>query len=173
MDVAGGGLPFGRSPFRFNSRLLAAGAALIVVAFGVLALFDRALGGILFLAGLSLALDGINQFHPLFVLLLPLLALIGAVTDASRGLPGAALLWFVGAALIFALGRVLRYYSVPHVRPNPALESLTVELAALKAKRDRGEITDEEFRTRRDAAIAAFQQASPDALAPPDPSKAP
>jgi len=161
MDELGQGLPAGRFPFAWNLRRVAGGAALIVIAFGVLALFGRPLGGILFLGGMSLLLEGIGQFHPLFALLFPLLALIGAVMDASRGLPGAALRWFVGAGVIFALGRVLRRGRLgPAVRPNPALETLTAELAALKARRDRGEISDEEFRARRDAALSAVQAAA-------------
>lgn len=169
MDELGQGLPAGRFPFAWNLRRVAGGAALIAIAFGVLALFGRPLGGILFLAGLSLLLDGLGQFHPLFGLLFPLLALLGAVTDASRGLPGAALRWFVGAGVVFALGRVLRRRLVSPVRPNPALETLTAELAALKARRDRGEISDEEFRARRDAAISAFREASSDRLPSPEP----
>lgn len=158
-------------PFWWNPRLLAGGAALIASAFAILMLFDRALAGILFLAGFAMLLEGLGQFHPLFALLFPLLALTGAVTDASRGQPGASLRWFLGAGLIFALGRVLRRRRTgPSVRPNPALETLTAELAALKAKRDRGEITDEEFRAKRDAAVAAFQQASPQSPGRPVPS---
>ncbi len=167
MDEARRDLSAGRLPVRWNLRRLAAGAVLLAAAFAILGLFDRALAGILFLAGLSLVLDGIGQFHPVFALLLPLLALMGAVTDASRGLPGAALRWFVGAGVIFALGRALRRRLVSPVRPNPALEALAAELAALKAKRDRGEITDDEFRARRDAAVAAFRNASPHGPPPP------
>ena len=169
MDEVKQGIPLGRFPIGWNLRRVAAGAGLIAAAFGILALFDRALGGILFLAGLSLVLDGIGQFHPLFALLLPLLALMGAVTDASRGLPGAALRWFVGAGVVFALGRVLRRRLAAPVRPNPALESLTAELAALKARRDRGEITDDEFRARRDAAVSAFRESSPESPPSPEP----
>jgi hypothetical protein len=148
---------------RWNPRLLGAGALLLAAAFAALALFDRPLGGVLFLAGTSLLLDGLGQFHPLFALLFPLLALLGAITDASRGLPGAALRWSVGAGVIFALGRVLRRRLVSPVRLNPALDAVTAELAALKAQRDRGEIMEEEFRAKRDAAVAAFRQVSSDA----------
>jgi hypothetical protein len=108
-----------------------------------------------------------GQFHPLFALLFPLLALVGAITDASRGLPRAALRWFVGAGAIFALGRVLRRRLAPRVRPNPALEALAAELAALKAQRDRGEITEEEFHAKRDAAVGAFRQVPSDASPSP------
>jgi len=153
-------------PFWWRPRLLAGAAALLATAFAVLVLFDRALAGILFLAGFAVLLEGLGQFHPLFALLFPLLALAGAVTDASRGQPGAGLRWFLGAAVIFALGRVLRRHRVaPTVRPNPALETLTAELAALKARRDRGEITDEEFQGRRDAAVGVFRQAFPNSPA--------
>ncbi len=155
---------------RFNLRMMAAGAILVSAAFAALAFFDRAVGGILFLAGLSLLLEGLGQFHPLFALLLPLLALMGALTDAIRGLRGAALGWFLGAAAIFALGRVLRRRRVgAAARPNPALETLTAELAALKAKRDRGEITDEEFLARRDATVSIFRNTTPEPPAPPEP----
>ncbi len=157
MDEVKQGLPLGRFPLHWNLGRVAGGGGLLAAALAILALFDRAVGGILFLACLSLVLDGMGQFHPLFALLFPLLALIGAVRDASRGFPGAALRWFVGAGVVFALGRVLRRRSAAIVRPNPALESLTAELAALKARRDRGEITENEFRAKRDAAVSAFQ----------------
>jgi hypothetical protein len=151
--------------------MLAAGGMFLAAAFAALALFDRPLGGVLFLAGMSLVLDGMGQFHPLFALLFPLLALTGAITDASRGLPGAALRWFVGAAAVFALGRVLRRRRlVSPARRNPALESLTAELARLRAQRERGDITDGEFRARRDAAVAAFRRPSPEG---PPPQEAP
>jgi hypothetical protein len=163
MDDVGQGLRIGRLPSRRNAPLLAAGALLLAAAFAILLFLDRPLGGILFLGGMSLLLDGVGQFHPLFALLFPLLALMGAITDASRGLPGAALRWFVGAGVLFALGRVLRRRLVSPVRPNPALKALTAELAALKAQRDRGEITEEEFRAKRDAAAGAFRQVSSDA----------
>ncbi len=165
-------LPLSRFPIGWNLRRAAAGACIIAAAFAILALFDRAVGGILFLAGLSLVLDGVGQFHPLFGLLFPLLALLGALTDASRGLPGAALRWFVGAGVVFALGRVLRRRLAAPLRPNPALEALSAELAALKARRDRGEITEDAFRGKRDAAISAFRQVPPQecppARIPPD-----
>ena len=173
MDEVKQGLSLGRFPIRWNLRRVACGSVLLAAAFAILALFDRAVGGILFLAGLSLVLDGIGQFHPLFGLLFPLLALLGAVTDASRGLPGAGLRWFVGAGVVFALGRVLRRRLAAPVRPNPALESLAAELAALKAQRDRGEITDDEFRAKRDAAVTAFQTVTAEGGRPQDATENP
>jgi hypothetical protein len=156
---------------RFNPRMVAAGGVLLVAAFLVLAFFDRAVGGVLFLVGLSLFLDGLGQFHPLFGLLFPLLALLAAITDATRGIPDAALRWFLGAFVIFAVGLVLRRQRVaPPARPNPALESLTAELAALKAQRDRGNITDEEFHARRDAAVSALRSFVPEPPPPQPPS---
>ena len=166
MDEVRRGLRIGGVASRRNPRLLAAGALLLAAALAALALLDRPLGGILFLAGMSLLLDGMGQFHPLFALLFPLLALTGAVTDASRGLPGAALRWFAGAGAVFALGRVLRRRLVSPARPNPALEAVTAELAALKAQWDRGEITEEEFRAKRDAAVGAFRRVSSNAPPP-------
>ncbi len=158
---------------RFNLRTMAVGGVLLVAAFPVLGFMDRAVGGILFLAGLSLLLEGLGQFHPLFGLLFPLMALLAAITDAARGIPDAALRWFLGAFVIFALGRVLRRRRVGTVaRPNPALETLTAELAALKARRDRGEITDEQFRARRAAALSVFQSTSPESPPPPQPPSA-
>jgi hypothetical protein len=169
MEEVGQGLRIGRLPSGRNTPLLAAGALLLAAAFAILLFLDRPLGGILFLGGMSLLLDGVGQFHPLFALLFPLLALMGAITDASRGLPGAALRWFVGAGVLFALGRVMRRRLVSPVRPNPAVEALTAELAALKAQRDRGEITEEEFRAKRDAAVGAFREISPEGPPSPEP----
>jgi len=155
---------------RWPGRDLAIGACLILVAFVTLAFFDRAIGGILFLAGLCLLIEARGQFHPLFALLFPLLALTAAVSDAARGMLDAALRWFLGAFVIFALGRVLRRRRVAlAARPNPVLETLTAELAGLKAKRDRGEITEEEFRARRDATLSAFREATLEPPASPSP----
>jgi hypothetical protein len=173
MDEVRRGPPKGRPLSRRDPRRLAGGGALLAAAFAVLAFFDRAVAGILFLAGMSLLLDGMGQFHPLFALLFPVLALMGAIMDASRGLWGAALRWSVGVGVILALGRVLRRRLVSPVRPNPPLEALTTELAALKAKRERGAITEDEFRARRDAAVAAFRGASPESPAPEPPLQRP
>ena len=148
------------APWR-DYRLVGAGVAIVCLGLAAVALFDRPAGGILFLAGLSLGLEGFGQFHPLFGLLFPVLAFVAAAIDASRGLLLAALTWFLGAAMVFALGRVLRRRRLGRpVRANPAVEALTAELAALKVRRDRGEITEDEFRARRDAAVAGFRDAT-------------
>jgi len=172
VDEGESGARMARIPFRWNLWMLAAAGMLLAAAFAALALFDRPLGGILFLAGMSLLLDGMGQFHPLFALLFPLLALTGAITDASRGLPRAAVRWFAGAGALFALGRVLRRRLITPARRNPALESLTAELATLKAQRDRGEITEEEFRAKRDAAVGAFRRVSSN-VPPPSAAESP
>ncbi len=153
---------------RGNVPALGTGGALLAAALAALVFFDRASGGILFLASLSLLLDGIGRFHPLFAFLFPLLALLGAAADASRGLPGAALRWFVGAGVVFALGRVLRRRVSPG-RGNSGLDALAAEPAALKACRERGEIGDAEFRARRDAAVAALRRSPGDAAPPSSP----
>ena len=170
MDVTDGRVTSGVPPTRRPGRNLAVGACLVLAAFVTLAFFDRAVGGILFLAGLSFLIEARGQFHPLFGLLFPLLAFTAAVSDAARGMLDAALRWFLGAGVVFALGRVLRRRRVaPAARASPVLETLTAELATLKAKRDRGEITDEEFHARRDATISAFQQVLPESSRPPHP----
>lgn len=174
MASARGASSRGGSPAERNVRELTAGGVLLMAAFVSLAVFDRPLGGILFLAGVSLLLDARGQFHPAFALLFPLLALMGGVADAARGLPGAALRWSLGAGVLFALGRVLRRHLLgARIAPNPGLETLTAELTALKAMRDRGEMTEAEFAVRRDAAVTAIRDASPGPSPTPDPAKLP
>jgi hypothetical protein len=154
---------------RRDGRLVGAGTVLVALGLGTIAVFDRPGGGTLFLVGVAFALEGLGQFHPLFALLFPFLTLLAAATDAARGLPLAALTWFVGAALLIAQGRLLRRRRRGLlVRPNHAVEALTGELAALQAQHARGEITEDEFRARRDAAVHAFREGARDR--PPSPA---